>query len=81
MILNLIFELSMTVDTDRFQETLSIVCNKSNQVREVEDGYIDLSMTSMGITVIYRDSRYKKKVRILVNTSLIVDDVLSLIHI
>lgn len=75
MILNLIFELSMTVDTDRFQETLSIVCNKSNQVREVEDGYIDLSMTSMGITVIYRDSRYKKKVRILVNTSLIVDDV------
>ena len=36
---------------------------------------IDRSLGSKGITVIYRDSQYKKKIRVIVNTYLLVDDV------
>jgi len=64
----------MMVDTEAFQRSLSTTYNKSTQLREVEEGYIDLSMADKGITVIYRDSQYKKKIRLLVNTCLVVDD-------
>jgi len=74
MNLNLLFELSLVVDTEAFQRILSLTYNKSTQLREVEDGYVDLSLAAKGITVIFRDSQYKKKVRLLVNTCLLVDD-------
>ncbi len=74
MVLNQIFELSMTLDADHFQNIFSMVCDKSDQLREIEDGYLDLSMASEGITVIFRDSQYKKKIRLLVNPCLVVDD-------
>jgi len=74
MVLNLIFELSITLDTNHFQKMFSVVCGKGNQLREIEDGYLDLSMADKGITVIFRDSQYKKKIRLLVNTCLMLDD-------
>ncbi len=74
MVLNLIFELSITLDTNHFQKMFSVVCGKGNQLREIEDGYLDLSMAGKGITVIFRDSQYKKKIRLLVNICLVVDD-------
>lgn len=74
MTLNLIFELSMTVDTDHFQKMFSMAYDKSNQLREIENGYLDLSMAHKGITVIFRNSQYKKKVQLLVNSCMVVDD-------
>ncbi len=74
MVLNLIFELSMTLDADRFQKMFSMVCGKTDQLREIENGNLDLSMAPKGITVIFRDSQYKKKIRLLVNSCLLVDD-------
>ncbi len=74
MNLNLLFELSITVDTEAFQKILSMTYDKSTQLREVEEGYIDQSLAHKGITIIFRDSQYKKKVRILVNTCLLVGD-------
>lgn len=74
MNINQVFELSIVLDTDYFREVLAMVYRKSDQLREVEDGYIDLLMAPKGITVIYRDSQYKKKVRLLINPCLIVDD-------
>ncbi len=74
MNINLVFELSLVVDTDHFNEILSMVCGRNNQLSEVEDRYIDLSLAHKGLTVIYRDSQYKKKIRLLVNTYLLVGD-------
>ena len=71
MILNHTFELSMIVDTDHFQR---IFTNKTGHMRELDGEYIDTSLVEKGITVIYRDSRYKKKVRLLINAGVIVDD-------
>lgn len=72
MVMNQIFELSMVLDTTQFQEVLA----QGYDLRELDDDeYLDTSLAAKGITVIYRDSRYKKKVRLLVNTSLTVSDV------
>lgn len=51
MIINQIFELSMVLDTDRFQKILTMAHRKSDQMRETEEGYIDLLMAPKGITV------------------------------
>lgn len=74
MMVNLIFELSMTVDTDHFQKMFSMAYDKSNQLREIENSYLDLSMAHKGIIVIFRNSQYKKKVRLFVNSCLVVGD-------
>lgn len=61
MILNYIFELSMILDTDPFQRIFNA---KSSYLKEVGlDGeYIDPSLAEKGITVVYRASKYKKKI-------------------
>ncbi len=73
MKINSTFELSMTLGTDHFQEVFARVYNKAD-LKELEDGYLDPSMMDKGLTVIYRDSQYKKKVLLLVNTCLVVDN-------
>ena len=71
MVLNLTLELSMVLDTDRFRNVLA----RAYDLRELDDDeHLDTSVAAKGITIIYRDSRYKKKVRLLVNTSLVVSD-------
>lgn len=71
MFLNLTFELSMILDTDHFQRVFT---TKASYLKELDDEYLDTSLAAKGITAVYRDSRYKKKVRVLINTSMIVDD-------
>lgn len=71
MVISLTFELSMTLDTDHFQR---IFTTKVGYLKELDNEYVDPSLAEKGITVIYRDSRYKKRIRLLVNTSLVVAD-------
>ena len=67
MYINEIFELSMVLDHDRFHKVFKHVYNKDGYMEKKEDEYIDLSLERKGITVIYRDSQYKKKVKVIVN--------------
>ena len=71
MVLNQTFELSLILDTDPFQR---IFTTKVGYLKELDNEYVDPSLAEKGITVIYRDSRYKKRIRLLVNTSLVVAD-------
>ena len=71
MVINQTFELSMILDTDLFQEVFT---SRNGYLQELDDEYLDTSLAAKGITVIYRDSRYKKKVRVLVNAGMVVDD-------
>lgn len=71
MILNQTFELSMILDADQFQKVFT---TKASYLKELDDEYLDTSLAAKGITIIYRDSRYKKKVRVLVNAGVVVDD-------
>lgn len=74
MKINLTYELSMVLDTEHFQRVFDRTYHKTGYLEDLEDEYLDTSLASKGITVIYRDSRYKKKVRLLVNAALVVDD-------
>ena len=71
MILNQTFELSMILDSDRFQRLFNA---KVGYLEEIDDEYLDTSLAAKGITAIYRDSRYKKKIRLLVNAGMVVDN-------
>ena len=73
MNINQIFELSMVLDNDRFQNVLNRVCRRNGYMEENEDGYIDKAMASKGITVIYRNSQYKKKVKLIIEPRLVLD--------
>lgn len=66
MYTNQTFELSMVLDSIKFRKVFDKACDRSDQVERNEDEYIDHSLDAKGITVIYRDSQYKKKVRVLV---------------
>lgn len=75
MMLNSKFELSMTLNTNEFQRVFDNCCNKSLCLEELDNGeYADRSLVAKGITVIFRDSQYKKKVRLLVNPCVVLDD-------
>lgn len=71
MILNQTFELSMILDSDQFQRVFT---SRNGYLQELDDEYLDTSLAAKGITIIYRDSRYKKKIRILVNAGVVVDN-------
>lgn len=74
MDLNQIFELSVVLDGEQFRKVFDMAYNESGYFNEHDDKCIDTSLVEKGITVIYRDSQYKKKVRLLINTYLVVDD-------
>lgn len=73
MYINQIFELSMVLDGDNFQSVLNRAYNKADYFDENGKEYVDLSLESKGIVVIYRDSQYKKKIKLVVNAGLILD--------
>ena len=73
MYINQVFELSMVLDNERFQKVLNRVCRKNGYVEENEDGYIDDSLSSTGVTVMYRDSQYKKKIKLIIEPRLLLD--------
>ena len=71
MVLNQTFELSMILDTAPFHRIFNA---KVGYLEELEDEYLDPSLAAKGITIIYRDSPYKKKVRVIINAGMVVDD-------
>lgn len=68
MYINQMFELSMVLDHERFHQVFKHIHNKDGYMEKKEDEYIDQSLEEKGITVIYRDSPYKKKIKLIVNT-------------
>lgn len=73
MYINQIFELSMVLDNDKFQKVLNRAYDKNDYLDEKGKEYIDRSLESKGIVVTYRDSQYKKKVKLMVNSRLLMD--------
>lgn len=69
MNVNQTFELSMVLDRDRFDKVL----NRTGYLEETDEWYIDSSFAVKGILVKYRDSQYKKKVRLIIHPGLIFD--------
>ncbi len=74
MQINCVFELSMVLDGDKFHKLLTMALDRSNCLEESGEEYIDRSLTQKGVTIIYRDSQYKKKVRILADLGMVLKD-------
>ena len=73
MYINQILELSMVLDNEKFHKVLSRAYEKADYLDMNGKEYVDLSLESKGIVVIYRDSQYKKKIKLMVNAGLILD--------
>ena len=73
MYINQILELSMVLDNEKFHKVLSRAYEKADHLDMNGKEYVDLSLESKGIVVIYRDSQYKKKIKLMVNAGLILD--------
>lgn len=67
MNINQIIELSMLLDYERFHQIFKRVYGKAEYIGNKEDEYIDRSLEEKGITIIYRDSQYKKKINVIIN--------------
>lgn len=70
MYIHCIFELSMVLDSEKFHKVLAKICDRSEYLEQNDEEYIDRSLVQSGVTVIYRDSQYKKKIRMLVDLSM-----------
>lgn len=71
MYLNCVVELSMVLDNEKFHELLTRVYK---QVEDLDDHkFIDQTMSSKGIMVIYYDQQYKKKVKLTINPSIVLN--------
>lgn len=73
MYINQIFEFSMVLNNDKFQKVLNRAYDKADYLDENGKEYIDPSLEAKGIIVTYRDSQYKKKVKLIVNPRLMLD--------
>lgn len=62
-----LFELSMVLDNERFQKALNRAYKKAGYLDGGNEEYIDQSVASKGITVMFHDSQYKKKIKLLVD--------------
>ena len=74
MNLNQVFELSAVLDNEHFQKVFARSYDGEDYIDGDSGEYIDRSLSGKGITVIYRDSQYKKKIRLIINTYLLGDD-------
>lgn len=72
MYINQILELSMVLDNEKFQKVLGRV-RETNYLEKNEGEYIDRSLETKGIVVFFRDSQYKKKISLLINSGLVLD--------
>lgn len=73
MYINQIFELTMVLGNDKFQKVLNKACDKADYLDKNGKEYIDPSLEDKGIVITYRDSQYKKKIKLMVNAGLILD--------
>lgn len=74
MYMNQLFELSMMLDNEKFRKVLNGVYDKVGCLDGNEDEYIDKSLVSKGINIIYRDSQYKKKVKVVINSRILLNE-------
>ena len=74
MVVNPVFELSMVLNNDKFHRLLSKISERTDCLEESDEGYIDRLLSTSGITVIYRNSRYKKKIKLVVNPHIMLGD-------
>lgn len=68
MSINQFFELSMVLDHEKFHKVFKYAYRKARCMENRGDEYIDQSLEEKGILVIYRDSQYKKKIKLIINT-------------
>ena len=73
MYINLIFELTMVLGNDKFRKVLNRAYDKADYLDKNGKEYIDTSLEDKGIVITYRDSQYKKKIKLIVNAGLILD--------
>lgn len=64
---NIIFELSIHLDSRIFSEIFRHVSDKLKQMSDSGDEFIDTSKISKGMLVRYRDSAYKKKITLIID--------------
>lgn len=70
MRINCVFKLTMVLNSDKFHQMF----NKKILVEINEDEYIDHSLEHKGITVLYRNSQYKKRVSFIANSSIVLKE-------
>ena len=72
MHINPVFELTRIVDGEEFQRLFT----RLQKVLDLGDGdeYVDRSLSHKGLTVVYRKSQYKKKVRLVINTAVMIGE-------
>lgn len=73
MYINQIFELSMTVDAKNLSPLLNAVLRNSDSIKETEDHLIDCSLEHKGILFLYQNSKYHKKVKVIINADLLLN--------
>ena len=74
MRINCTIEFSMVLDGDKFYKLLIKASDKNSHMEENGEESIDRSLAQKGVTAIYRDSQYKKKVRILADLGMVLKD-------
>lgn len=77
MYINRAFELSMVLDSDVFDEIFSRCYVADSYSEEDDSEYVDHSISNKGITVYYRASQYKKKLRLIVDVATVTGGALS----
>lgn len=70
---NTIFEFSLVLDREHFETILEKSYCGDAYLDEELDNYIDCSLAEKGIVVFYRNSQYKKKLRILANAAILMN--------
>lgn len=73
MYINQFFEFTMTINHERFHKVFRHAYGKMKCMENMEDEYIDRTIEGKGLTVIYRDSQYKKKIKLIVNVDRLLD--------
>jgi hypothetical protein len=71
MFLQSIFQLTVVIDSKKFIKIFDRAYSTLEHVDE--DKYADYSLTSKGITVLYQDSQYKKKIKLMLNPCRLLD--------
>lgn len=74
MFINPTIELTIMLDNNKFNKLFSRICSRSSCIEENDEEYIDNSLADKGIVVLFRNSQYKKKVRLIVKPCIMFDD-------
>lgn len=72
MYINQIYELSMVLDNVKFHRILNRAHKRIGYL-ENDGEYVDQSMAAKGMTVSYRNSQYKKKVKVVISSGRVMD--------